>query len=75
MCYAREISVAEMYPAWPIWRRDWALSTLSTYPLPYLPGYWGFSLLVALNKDGHGQWSGHLQAAQPQNLWPSEKVC
>jgi hypothetical protein len=39
-------------------------STLSTSPPPYLPGYWGLSLLVALNKDGPGQWSGHLQAAQ-----------
>ncbi len=41
-------------------------STLNTYPLPYLPGYWGLGLLVALNNDGPGQWSGHLQAAQPR---------
>jgi hypothetical protein len=38
--------------------------TMSTHPPPYLPGYWGLSLLVALNKDG--QWSGYLQAAQPR---------
>ncbi len=31
-------------------------------PLPYLPGYWGLRLLLALNKDGPGQCSGHLQA-------------
>ncbi len=35
-------------------------------PPPYLPGYWGLSLLAAFNKDGPGQWSGHLQAAQPR---------
>jgi hypothetical protein len=29
--------VAEMYPAWPVWSRDLAPSTLSTYPPPYLP--------------------------------------
>jgi hypothetical protein len=28
----------EMYPAWPIWSRNLASSTLSTYPSPYLPG-------------------------------------
>jgi hypothetical protein len=39
-------------------------------PLPYLPGYWGLSLLVALIKDGPGQWSGHLQAAQPRTCGP-----
>ncbi len=39
-------------------------------PPPYLPGYWGLSLLVALNKDGPGQWSGHLQAAQPRTCGP-----
>ncbi len=52
-------------------------STLSTYPPPpppYLPGYWGLSLLVALNKDGSGQKSGHLQAAQPRTCGP-ENVC
>jgi hypothetical protein len=38
-------------------------------PLPYLPGYWGPSLL-ALNKDGPGQCSGHLQAAQPRTCGP-----
>jgi hypothetical protein len=62
--------VAEMYPAWPIWSRDLTPSTLSTYPLPYLPRYWGLSLLVALNKDGPGQCSGHLQAAQPRTCGP-----
>jgi hypothetical protein len=30
------------------------------------PGYWGLSLLAAFNKDGPGQWSGHLQTAQPR---------
>ncbi len=40
--------------------------TLSTHPPSYLPGYWGISLLAAFNKDGPGQWSGHLQAAQPK---------
>ncbi len=30
--------------------------------LPYLPGYWGLGLLLALNKDGPVQCSGHLQA-------------
>ncbi len=33
-------------------------------PLSYLPGHWRFSLLVALNKDGSGQCSGHPRAAQ-----------
>jgi hypothetical protein len=41
-------------------------STLSTHPTAYLPGYWRLSLLAAFNKDGPGQWSGHLQAAQPR---------
>ncbi len=66
----RDQCVAEMYPAWSIWSRDLAPSTLSTYPPPYLPGYWGLSLLVALNKDGSGQWSGHLQAGQPRTCGP-----
>ncbi len=66
----RNQCVAEMYPAWPIWSRDLAPSTLSTSPLPFLPGYWGLSLLVALNKDGPGQWSGRLQAAQPRTCGP-----
>jgi hypothetical protein len=52
--------------------RDLAPSTLSTYPLPYLPGYWGLSLQVALNKDGPGQWSGHLHAAQPRTCGPGK---
>jgi hypothetical protein len=26
-------------------------STLSTSPLPYLPGYWGLGPIVTLNKD------------------------
>jgi hypothetical protein len=64
--------VVEMYPVWPIWSRDLAPSTLSTCPSPYLPGYWGLSLLVALNKDGPGQWSGHLQAAQPRTCGPGK---
>ncbi len=62
--------VAEMYPAWPILSRDLAPSTLSTYPPPYQPGYLGLSLLVALNKDGPGQWSGHVQEAQPRTCGP-----
>jgi hypothetical protein len=66
----RDQCVAEIYPAWPIWSRDLAPSTLSTYPPPYLLGYWELSLLVALNKDGPGQWSGHLQAAQPRTCGP-----
>jgi hypothetical protein len=45
-------------------------STLNTYPPPYLPGYRGLTLLVALNKDGLGQWNGHLQAAQPRTCGP-----
>jgi hypothetical protein len=59
-----------MYPAWPIWSRYLTPFTQSTSPLPYLPGYWGLSLLVALNKDGLGQCSGHLQAAQPRTFGP-----
>jgi hypothetical protein len=47
-------------------------SALNTYTPPYLPGYWGFTLLVALNKDGPGQWSGHLQAAQPRTCGPQK---
>jgi hypothetical protein len=47
-------------------------STLSTHPSPYLSGYWGLSLLVALKKDGPGQWSGHLQAAQPRTCGPGK---
>jgi hypothetical protein len=39
-------------------------------PLPYLPGHWKLSLLVALNQDGPGQCSGHLQAAQPRSWGP-----
>jgi hypothetical protein len=27
---------------------------------------------VSLNKDGHGQWSGHLQAAQPRTCGPGK---
>ncbi len=61
--------VAEMYPAWPIWSRDLAPFTLSTYP-PSLYGYWGLSLLVALNKDGPGQCSGYVQEAQPKTCGP-----
>jgi hypothetical protein len=34
----RNQCVAEMYPAWPIWSRDLAPSTLSIYPPPYLHG-------------------------------------
>ncbi len=45
-------------------------STLNTYPPPYLPGNWGSSLLVALNKNRPGQWSGHLRAAQPRTCSP-----
>jgi hypothetical protein len=45
-------------------------STLGTYPPPYQPWYWGLSLLAAINKDGPGQWSGHLQAAQPSTCGP-----
>jgi hypothetical protein len=59
-----------MYAAWPIWSRDLAASPLGTYPTPYLPGYWGLSLLVALNKDGPGQCSGHMQEAQPRTCGP-----
>jgi hypothetical protein len=61
-----------MYPAWTIWSRDLAPSTLSTYSPPYMPGYWGLSLLVAINKDRPGQWSGHLQAAQPRTCGPGK---
>jgi hypothetical protein len=57
-------------PVWPIWSRDLASSTLSTSPLPYLPGYWGLGLLLALNKDEPGQWSGHLRTAQPRTCGP-----
>jgi hypothetical protein len=32
-------------------------------PFSYLPGHWRFNLLVAPNKDGPGQCSGHSQAA------------
>jgi hypothetical protein len=41
-------------------------------PLPYQPGYWGLksTVLVALNKDGTRQCSGHLQAAQPRTCGP-----
>jgi hypothetical protein len=65
-CIQCAMQVAEMYPAWPIWSRDLTPSTQSTSPLSYLPGYWGLSLLVALNKDGPRQCSGHLQAAEPR---------
>jgi hypothetical protein len=47
-------------------------STLSTQPPFYLPGYCGLSLLAAFNKDGPGQWSGHLQAAQPRSCGPGK---
>jgi hypothetical protein len=30
----RDWCVVEMYPVWPIWSRELAPSTLSTYPLP-----------------------------------------
>jgi hypothetical protein len=62
----RDQCVVELYLAWPIWSRDLAPSTLSTCTPPFLPVYWGLSLLVALNKNRPGQWSGHLQAAQPR---------
>jgi hypothetical protein len=39
-------------------------------PLPYLPGRWRLSLLVALNKDGPGQCSEHLQPVQPRTCGP-----
>jgi hypothetical protein len=68
----RDQCVVEIYPAWPILSRDLAPSTQSTCPLPYLPGYWGRSLLGALNKDGPGQWSGHLQASQPRTCGPGK---
>jgi hypothetical protein len=41
-----------------------------TRPLSYLPGHWRLSLLVALNKDGSGQCSGHSRTAQPGNSGP-----
>ncbi len=66
----RNQCAAEMYAAWLIWSRDLAASTLGTYPTPYLPGYWGLSLLVALNKDRLGQCSGHVQEAQPRTRGP-----
>jgi hypothetical protein len=34
----------------------------------------GTCVLVALNKDGPGQWSGHLQVAQPRTCGP-RKMC
>jgi hypothetical protein len=37
----RDQCAVEMYPAWPMWSLDLALSTLSTYPPPYLPGVMG----------------------------------
>ncbi len=43
--------------------------------LEHLPPAWvlkGFSLPVALKKDGPGQWSGHLQAAQPRTFGPQK---
>ncbi len=71
MYYVRKISVLQRCTLLGLYGAGtWRSSTLSTYPPPYLPGYWGFSLLVALNKDGPGQWSGHLQAAQPRTCGP-----
>jgi hypothetical protein len=40
----RDWCVVDMYPVWPIWSRDLAPSTLSTYPPPYLPGVGGDSV-------------------------------
>ncbi len=62
----REQFVVEMYPCLAHLEQGSGPSTLSTHPPSYLPRYWGFSLLAAFNKDGPGQWSGHLQAAQPR---------
>ncbi len=41
-----------------------------SYPFSYQLGHWRFSLLGALNKDGPGLCSGHLQAAQPRTCGP-----
>jgi hypothetical protein len=40
-----------MYPAWPIWSRDLAPSTLSTYTAPDLPGVMGTQFTSSL-KEG-----------------------
>jgi hypothetical protein len=44
------------------------------HPEHHLPWQWGLSLLAALNKDGPGQWSGHLQAAQPRTCGPGKSM-
>jgi hypothetical protein len=49
-------------------------STLSTHHPPYLPGYWGLSLLVALNKDGPGQWMDTCKLPNPEPV-VLENVC
>jgi hypothetical protein len=42
--------VVEMYPVWPIWSRDLAPSTQSTYPSPYLPGVMGTQFTSSLQE-------------------------
>jgi hypothetical protein len=73
MYYAREISRLQRCTLLvPYGAGTWPLHPEAPTPPPYLPGYWGLSLLVALNKDGPGQWSGHLQPAQPRTYGPGK---
>ncbi len=46
----RDWCVVEMYPVWPMWSRDLAPSTLSTYPPPYLPGEVGTQFTGSLQE-------------------------
>jgi hypothetical protein len=62
----RNQCVVETYPVRLMWSRNLTPSTMAPTPLPYLPGHWRLSLLVALNKDGSGQCSGHSRTAQPR---------
>jgi hypothetical protein len=65
----RNQCVVEMYPAWPIWSRDLTPSSQGTRPSLICLAT-GVLVLVAINKDGPGQCSGHLQAAQPRSCGP-----
>ncbi len=61
--------LVEMYPVWPIWSRDLAPSTLSTYPLPYLPGVMGTQFTGSLQEGWTWTVEWRFAASPTQILW------
>jgi hypothetical protein len=60
--------VVEMYPVWPIWSRDLAPSTLSTYPPPHLPGALGTQFTGSLQEGW--TWTGGVKICSQPNTDP-----